>query len=257
MKKFKEEFLKDVLDFDEEKINLVLKCQKIFPELLGNEATKINSAKKLYDKLELKQSNWARWYATNIVKNEFFKENKDWWVLFAKKTTEKGGQVGKDFSITTEFAKHLVMQSKAKKSHEFRNYFIYIEKAIRGLQDHINIREPERKNYNIMVDELIKLYSQTHSNITEFDKKYLRIRESNMINKNLLGLSASEVKDKLGYLDSQTREHLKVKHNSIINDIEFTVTQLIVAGISFDERSKIIENICKNKYPELKMDKNN
>lgn len=88
------------------------------------------SARELYEGLELNKSNWVRWIDTNIIHNEFFLENIDW-VGFV--TVTKGNET-KDFAISLEFAKHIAMMAKTKKSHEYRNYFIQCEKKVKELK---------------------------------------------------------------------------------------------------------------------------
>ena len=255
MKKFDKRFLSEVLGQSEEEIKLVMKAQNLFPELLVNEGNKIESAKKLYDEIGLDKSQWARWYKKNIIENEFFLESKDWEVLDTESTTEKGGQVGKDFIITIDFTKHLAMMAKTKNSHDFRNYFILMEKSIKGKQDHLSIREPEKLGYNKMKDAIIADYESKHSKVTDFDRNYLMIRESNMINENLIGYKANEIKDKLGYIDIETREHLKISQNTAIEFIQSMITGLVIAGMDFETRANIVNNLCKNKYSDLRMDK--
>ena len=82
------------------------------------------SAHELYIGLGLDLKNWSRWYVANIEKSEFFKEGADWegFLLMTN------GNETKDFSVSIEFAKHIAMQSRSEKSHEYRNYMIDCEK---------------------------------------------------------------------------------------------------------------------------------
>ena len=88
------------------------------------------SARELYLGLGLDKSQWSRWYKKNIQENEFFLENNDWVVLDTMTTTEKGGQVAKNFAISLDFAKHIAMMARTEKSHEYRNYFIQCERKL-------------------------------------------------------------------------------------------------------------------------------
>lgn len=89
------------------------------------------SARELYLGLGLDKSQWSRWYKKNIQENEFFLENNDWVVLDTMTTTEKGGQVAKNFAISLDFAKHIAMMARTEKSHEYRNYFIQCERKLK------------------------------------------------------------------------------------------------------------------------------
>jgi anti-repressor protein len=84
-------------------------------------------ARDLYDGLGLDKSHWVRWYTSNIEKNEFFAEGKDW-VGFA---TVASGNGTRDFAVSIEFAKHLSMMAKTEKAHKYRNYFIECEKRLK------------------------------------------------------------------------------------------------------------------------------
>lgn len=85
------------------------------------------SAKELYLGLGLSKDQWSRWYPTNIVCNDFFKCDIDW----VRHNVESKGTT--DFEITVEFAKHIAMMARTKKSHEYRNYFIECEKQVKEI----------------------------------------------------------------------------------------------------------------------------
>jgi phage anti-repressor protein len=278
MKKFKKEFLQEVLQFNEDEIKLTMEAQKKFPSILTNDGQGCCvNARTIYKELEVGKD-FSNWIKNNLEIVDAM-ENSDYivnWindkgVIFegdldnTRVTDLTGMGYKKEYFITVDIAKEIAMISGTKggrtndklkaNSKLARKYFILIEKAIKGLSEHTNVREPEKENYNKMVEELIKNYANKHSNVTGFDKKYLRIRESNMINKELIGYTASEIKSKLGYLDEQTREHLIIEQNKAIDYLQSMITGLIIAGVDFEERSKIVENICNNKYSELRMDK--
>lgn len=84
------------------------------------------SARELYLGLGLAKAVWSRWYPTNIENNDFFKENIDW--VRVQHNVE--GNETMDFAITLDFAKHIAMMAKTKKSHIYRNYFIECEKKV-------------------------------------------------------------------------------------------------------------------------------
>lgn len=68
----------------------------------------------------------------NIEQNEFYEENKDWWRF----VTVTNGNECKDYRLTTDFAKHLSMESHSARGKEARQYFITIED--RAKQEVIN-----------------------------------------------------------------------------------------------------------------------
>lgn len=84
------------------------------------------SAKELYLGLGLRKQNWSRWYPINIEKDDFFKKDID----YIRVPLREEGNGTMDFAISIEFAKHIAMMAKTKKSHEYRNYFIKCEKEL-------------------------------------------------------------------------------------------------------------------------------
>lgn len=91
----------------------------------NEQGQKLVSARELYLGLGLNKAVWKRWYETNIVANEYFRENVDW-VGF---NIVLNGNETQDFAISLEFAKHIAMMARTEKSHEYRNYFIKCEKV--------------------------------------------------------------------------------------------------------------------------------
>lgn len=142
---FEEQELKEKLGMCEKDIQLVTTYQRIFPELLQDDNKGfINSARKLYLELGLSESHWSKWSNKNIIGNKFFSENEDWEVLTLRATTSKGGQTANDYKITIEMAKHLCMKVDNLNGHNFRQYFIIIEKTLRNYEKWIATREPEK-----------------------------------------------------------------------------------------------------------------
>ena len=99
---------------------------------LGVDENGMTTARALYDFLELAQGQFSRWAKTNIEQNEFYEENKDWWGF----DIVSNGNNCRDYRLTTDFAKHLSMESHSARGKEARQYFITIED--RAKQEVIN-----------------------------------------------------------------------------------------------------------------------
>ena len=97
----------------------------------NEEGKKLVSARELYFGLGMDTKKWSRWRETNIVNNEYFKENEDWTSF----PIMVNGNETVDFAISLEFAKHLAMMSRTEKSHEYRKYFIECEKQLKETQN--------------------------------------------------------------------------------------------------------------------------
>lgn len=99
---------------------------------LGVDENGTTTARALYEFLELAQGQFSRWAKANIESNEFYEENKDWWGF----DIVSNGNICKDYRLTTDFAKHLSMESHSARGKEARRYFITIED--RAKQEVIN-----------------------------------------------------------------------------------------------------------------------
>lgn len=258
IKKFKKEFLKEVLKFEDEEIKLAMEAQRKFPQLLceTNDKDFVINGENLCIELGVKDD-FTSWLLADrkTVTGKLIKyrclENKDYTVN--REISEKGGRPKAIITLTLNCAKKIAMRQNNEAGDLVCDYFLLMEKAVKGLQNHNAVREPERENYNKMKEAIISDYYNKHDNVTEFDKKSLMIRESNMINICLTGLKANEIRTKLGYKDIQTREHLMVEINKVINELELMIIGLVYAGVEHNERARIIKSICDNKYTHLKM----
>ncbi|RXM75329.1 phage antirepressor Ant [Clostridium tetani] len=133
-------------------------------KISNQDGKQLVNAKELYLGLGLNKSQWSRWYPTNIEKNEFFKENIDW--VGVRHNVE--GNETMDFAITLEFAKHIAMMARTEKSHEYRNYFLKVEKAFKE-QKQLSPLEQLRLQYEVIEEQQEKL--------EEHDKEINNIKE--------------------------------------------------------------------------------
>jgi len=84
------------------------------------------SARTLYLGLGLSSGNWSEWSRLNIEQNEFFACNVDWIQLLVKRSATNPNPAS-DYAISIDFAKHISMQARTTKSHDYRNYMIDVE----------------------------------------------------------------------------------------------------------------------------------
>ena len=83
------------------------------------------SARELYLGLGLAPQHWSTWAKSNIEGNEFFSQSIDFVQLPTMGSTPNPPN---EYAITIEFAKHLAMMAKTEKAHDYRNYFIALER---------------------------------------------------------------------------------------------------------------------------------
>lgn len=73
-----------------------------------------------------------------------------------------------------------------------------------------------------------------------------------MLNKNLTDKVASELKEYNGCKNGITRDYLIEEINEALLFLEDFNIQLLLADISFEDRSNMILNVCNNKYKKIK-----
>lgn len=94
---------------------------------LGIDENGYTTARALYEFLSGEKSNFSRWAKKNIEQNEYFDENVDWWGF----VTVTNGNECKDYRLTTDFAKHLSMESHSAKGKIARQYFLKVESKLK------------------------------------------------------------------------------------------------------------------------------
>ena len=94
---------------------------------IGTAEVNAVSARELYLGLGYGKGDWSRWSLLNIEKNEFFLQDIDF-VRNSTKLNPTNGVAIDDFYVSIEFAKHISMMAKTAKGHEYRSYFLELEK---------------------------------------------------------------------------------------------------------------------------------
>lgn len=120
---------------------------------LGIDENGMTTARALYEFLEMPTQNFARWAKTNIEDNEFYEENKDWWGFFIM----KNGNNCKDYRLTTDFAKHLSMESHSSKGKIARQYFITVEDKAKEMAINRSQLSPQMQMFYAIADGQAKM----------------------------------------------------------------------------------------------------
>lgn len=244
MKAFTRKELEEKLGLRNEEIKLVMKYQKQFPELLQDD-TRLN-LRDLVTKLGINMTQWARWYKKNVEENEFFLEEEDWWVLDTMSTTEKGGQVAKNFLVSVEFAKNICMMAKTKLSQEVRSYFILMENTVHKMVEWDMIRHPEKQSYKIMCEEL-RLYLLR--NLDKEAKFYDYSNEADALNMICLGARAKQIREYIEAQDKQTREHLTIEYNTYLYKMQELNIMFLRMNFEKEKRYEMIKQGFNVTYP--------
>lgn len=115
-----------------------------------NELIRINengktTARELYEFLQFRAGDFARWFKTNITHNQFASEGTDYKVFRTDAENPQGGRPGMDAELTIDFAKKLCMASNSERGEQARNYFIEVEKRLKAVSAGVAPRPIERK----------------------------------------------------------------------------------------------------------------
>ena len=133
---------------------------------LGIDENGYTTARALYGFLDMPKQNFARWAKKNIEENEYFEETVDWWGFF----TMKNGNECKDYRLTTDFAKHLSMESHSAKGKIARQYFLKVEDKL---------KEAVRRTVPMTIPEQIQLLAQgtveLNQRVDTLDRKLERL----------------------------------------------------------------------------------
>lgn len=253
VKVFEEDDLLNKLKMSKEDCDLVLQYQRIFPELLQDGVDGFVISSKLLHKQLSVGKDYSTWIKNRINKCGFV-ENSDYIIKSmihqdgGIKKSKGGDRKSKDYYITLDMAKQLCMIEKNDIGFLTRNYFIKMESALRNYEKWCDIREPEKKNYNYMLE---CLNSWCKNQGFDYTDKVFKTRECNMINVALTGKTALELKLYIGYKDKLTREHLSCDINKAKDELQILNSSLLISNMSFIQRKEIIENVCRSRFSNL------
>ena len=124
------------------------------------------TARALYEFLEMDKSNFSRWASKNIEKNEFYEENADWWGF----VIVTNGNECKDYQLTTDFAKHLCMESHSSKGKIARQYFITVEDKAKEMVINRSQLSPQMQMLYGMLDGQAKLELEQKRQAEQIEK---------------------------------------------------------------------------------------
>ena len=129
------------------------KMQTPIEIVLGVDENGMTTARALYDFLELAQGQFSRWAKTNIESNVFYEESKDWWGF----DIVSNGNNCKDYRLTTDFAKHLSMESHSSKGKIARQYFITVEDKAKEMAINRSQLSPQMQMFYAIADGQAKM----------------------------------------------------------------------------------------------------
>lgn len=249
VKVFEKKELIEKLGFTEDAAKVVMKYQKIFPELLQDEAEEFAiDARTLWEQLKV-GTRFNDWITDRIEKYKYV-ENTDFICITEKKVTQRSdGQKGLtqiiEYKLTLESAKKIAVRQNNEMGNLVCDYFILVEKALRNYEQWTAVRQPQKIGHKQLCEALDKQYRAIYNRKTP---SYIYSNESDMLNRALLGNSAKAIGKLLGSQDKLTREHFEVEINKALYELQTMDIGLMMAGLEFETRKNTIDKICKTKY---------
>ena len=247
--------------------NAELKQQNNIPQTpieiaLGIDENGMTTARALYEFLELAQGQFSRWAKTNIENNEFYEDGKEWWGF----DIVSNGNNCKDYRLTTDFAKHLSMESHSEKGKIARQYFITVEDKAKEMVINRSQLSPELQMFLKMGEAMaqqeleqkrmakeIEEVKQVQNVITETFQKTSDVEDFQKWANNMLAQIAESPKFDRGcgrnknysLAHTESYERLKQKRNCRLDD---RVQKAI--GRAIEEKPDIKKNELR-KYNKL------
>lgn len=130
---------------------------------LGIDENGMTTARKLYDFLELRKADFARWCKTNITENEFATENEDYVRFFFNAETPTGGKIQReDYKLTAHFAKKLSMKGNGERAEQAREYFTTLEEKAKEVVINRQQLSPQMKMLYGMLDQMAQAERQAN-----------------------------------------------------------------------------------------------
>lgn len=145
---------------------------KLLPINENNGKRAVN-ARDLYLFLGYDKSQWARWYTTNIINNDFAEEGIDYQTF----DIVSNGNATKEFALSIDFAKELSMLARNERGKQARKYFIACEEAV---------------NHGTLPSKLKPLSLSDQMKAATWAAKFLNLNESSKL------LMAKKILDPLG-----------------------------------------------------------
>lgn len=155
---------------------------------------------------------------------------------------DKKGEKRPEYNMTKDGFTFLVMGYKGKKAAKFKEAYI---KQFNEMEVFIKSLQQAKLEFPVFTNAIMMAHEEP--------KNYHFSNEINMINKIVLGVTASKYKDQNG-IDkkvSSIRPYLSAMQISKIEDLQRIDIGLIVAGIEYENRKKILEDHYKKSLLRL------
>lgn len=181
---------------------------------LGIDENGMTTARALYDFLELGQGQFSRWAKTHIENNEFYEEGHDWWGF----DIMSSGNKCRDYRITTEFAKHLSMESHSAKGKLARQYFVAVEDKMKDMAIQIQSMSPELRAVLVVDQRVTRVENKTDTLRQDFESFKSELPILGMEERRIVASAKKKGMECLGGKDSPAYKNRSIRA-SLYKDI--------------------------------------
>lgn len=176
------------------------------------------TARALYEFLELDRSNFSRWAGKNIEKNEFFAENEDWWGF----VIVTNGNECKDYRLTTDFAKHLCMESHSSKGKIARQYFISVEDKAKEMVINRSQLSPQLQLMNMLVENMNKTEIEQKRQAEQIEKVETTVTTMKEIFTQPIGDWKNDINARVREISIKSSIDFQTVYNQLYGELEMT-----------------------------------
>ncbi|MCP4991387.1 MAG: hypothetical protein GY928_36630 [Colwellia sp.] len=190
---------------------------------------------------------FSTWIKARIEKYKF-KEHVDYCIVEVLSSPNRGTaksrtQTKKEYHCTPDMVKQLAMIENSDKGQLVRLYFLDCETKVYEKQKQLEVRQALKVEFRPMTDAI----SDSH----EDPKHYHFSNEADMINRIVLGMSASKFKahHEIGKNDS-VRDYMTELQMKAVIDLQRANTVFIQLGDSFEDRKKKLNSMFNLRFKD-------
>ncbi len=178
----------------------------------------MTTARKLYEFLKLAQGQFSRWAKKNIEENEFFEENVDWWGF----DIVSNGNNCKDYRLSTEFAKHLSMESHSARGKEARQYFVAIEDKVKQKAIDRTQLSPQMQMFYAIADGQAKMELEQKRQAEQISKVETTVNNMKEIFTQPIGDWKAEINERVREISIKSGIDFQTIYNQMYGELETT-----------------------------------
>ncbi|OPH47655.1 hypothetical protein BC351_10725 [Paenibacillus ferrarius] len=169
-------------------------------------------------------------------------------IEISRKST--GGRPKTEIKLSINCAKKIAMRQNNDAGNLVADYFILMELLAKDMDKWISVREPEKDGWTRVKKALYDNYILTHDG-KKPDHTWFEVKEADLIDLNLFGYKAGDLRELLKMDDNVTRNHLTIECNQALYEVQILVESLILSGVVYKDRFEYVKNYCQSKFKHI------